>query len=49
MERNYECLLDFDQQKKDYWQQQRLKEEEEIKKINFDQYITRQQLQLQRG
>ena len=36
-ERNYECLLDFDQEKKlDYWQEQRIREEEAIMSINFE-------------
>ena len=45
-ERNYECLMDYNdtepKEKLTYWQQQRQKEEEEIKKINFDHYIQRQ-------
>jgi hypothetical protein len=45
-ERNYECLLDYDdqaisKQKLTYWEQSRIKEEEEIKKINFESFMIR--------
>jgi hypothetical protein len=32
-ERNYECILDFPEQQKklDYWEQQRIKEEDDIR------------------
>lgn len=51
-DRNYECLLDYDEQqnthpngpreKLTYWQQARIKEEEDIKKINFETFMIRQ-------
>lgn len=44
-ERNFECLLDYDAEKEEklnFWQQARLREEEEIKKINFEEYLIRQ-------
>ena len=44
-ERNYECFLDLpepEEKKLDFWQLARLKEEEEIKNINFEQYAIRQ-------
>lgn len=42
-DRNYECLMDYEREDKklDYWQEQRLKEEEDIKSINFEQYVSR--------
>ena len=43
--RNFECLLDFDEKKNekmDYWKQARLREEEYIKEIKYDNYIIRQ-------
>ena len=44
-ERNFECLLDYDAEKEEklnFWQQARIREEEEIKKINFEEYLIRQ-------
>jgi hypothetical protein len=44
-ERNFECLLEYDAEKEEklnFWQQARLREEEEIKKINFEEYLIRQ-------
>lgn len=44
-ERNYECILDVEQppmKKLDFWEQARLKEEEDIKQINFTSYSIRQ-------
>lgn len=43
-ERNYELCLDMPSPSKklDYWQQARLKEEEDIRNINFEQYALRQ-------
>jgi len=44
-ERNFECLMEYDAEKEEklnFWQQARLREEEEIKKINFEEYLIRQ-------
>ena len=44
-ERNFECLLEYDAEKEDklnFWQQARIREEEEILKINFEEYLIRQ-------
>lgn len=41
--RNFECILDLPAERKlDFWQVQRMKEEEEIRNINFEQYALRQ-------
>lgn len=44
-ERNFECLLENDAEKEEklnFWQQARIREEEEILKINFEEYLIRQ-------
>lgn len=44
-ERNFECLLEYDAEKEEklnFWQQARIREEEEILKINFEEYLIRQ-------
>ena len=46
-DRNYETLLEYDNldEKQSYWQQARQREEAEIAKINFENFILRQQLE----
>lgn len=44
-ERNFECLLEYEAEKEEklnFWQQARIREEEEILKINFEEYLIRQ-------
>ena len=45
--RNYDTLLDYDndEEKLSYQQQTRQREEAEIAKINFENYLIRQQLE----
>ena len=43
-QRNYETLLDYDvPEPQTYWQQAREREEAEIAKINFENFLLRQQ------
>jgi len=46
-DRNYETLLEYDNldEKQSYWQQARQREEAEIAKINYENFLIRQQLE----